>query len=103
MGPDDFMEPEVAVAVAVTAALSSPRARKVMRRGAVYGVAGILKARDALMSTAGGMQHSAAATAGMDGSGPEETPEERPARPTAHRRAAHAAKHEAEMESVGAH
>jgi hypothetical protein len=34
--------------VAVTAAIASPRARRVMRQGAVYGVAGILKAGDTL-------------------------------------------------------
>lgn len=48
MAVEDFVEPEVAVAVAVTAAVASPRARRVMRQSAVYGLAGILKAGDAL-------------------------------------------------------
>lgn len=48
MAVEDYLEPEVAVAVAVTAAVTSPKARRVMRQGAVYGLAGILKAGDAL-------------------------------------------------------
>jgi hypothetical protein len=48
MAVEDYLEPEVAVAVAVTAAVASPKARRVMRQGAVYGLAGILKAGDAL-------------------------------------------------------
>jgi hypothetical protein len=38
--PDDFFESEVAVAVAATAAVFSPRVRGVLRQGLVYGVAG---------------------------------------------------------------
>jgi hypothetical protein len=48
MAVEDYAEPEVAVAVAVTAALASSKARRVMRQGAVYGLAGIFKAGDAL-------------------------------------------------------
>lgn len=50
MAVEDFLESEVAVAVAVTAAVLSPRVRGVLRRGLVYGVAGVLKASDALSS-----------------------------------------------------
>ena len=50
MAVEDFLESEVAVAVAVTAAVLSPRVRGVMRRGLVYGVAGVLKVGDALSS-----------------------------------------------------
>ncbi|MDP9310198.1 MAG: hypothetical protein M3R24_04775 [Chloroflexota bacterium] len=59
MAAKDFLESEVAVAVAVTAAVFSPRARRVLRRGLVYGVAGVLKAGDALSAAA----HSAALAA----------------------------------------
>ena len=52
MALDDFLDPEVAVAVAVTAALTSPRVRGLVRRGAVYGLAGLLTASDALSSFA---------------------------------------------------
>ncbi len=58
MAVEDFLEPEVAVAVAVTAAVLSPRVRGVLRRGLVYGVAGVLKAGDALSSA---VQSAAAA------------------------------------------
>ncbi len=59
MGAKDFVDSEVAVAVAVTAAIFSPRARKILRRGVVYGVAGVLKAGDALSAAV----HSAALAA----------------------------------------
>lgn len=64
MALDDYFETEVGVAVAVTAALFSPRVRKVLRRGAVYGVAGALMAGDAIAAFAKGVgqgaQHAAA-------------------------------------------
>ena len=37
---EDYLEPEIAVTAAVTAALVSPRGRHILRRGAVYGIAG---------------------------------------------------------------
>jgi hypothetical protein len=46
------MEPEVAITAVVTAAVFSPRARKLIRRGLVYGTAGILIAGDAITSFA---------------------------------------------------
>jgi hypothetical protein len=49
---DDYLEPEVAITAAVTAAVFSPQARKLIRRGAVYGVAGALIASDAVVSFA---------------------------------------------------
>ena len=52
MEPEDFLEPEVAITAAVTAIVFSPRARRVLRRGAVYGLAGILVAGDAIASFA---------------------------------------------------
>ena len=59
MAMDDFMESEVAVAVAVTAVVMSPRARSVLRKGAVYGLAGVLKAADAVGSFARGVGRGA--------------------------------------------
>jgi len=44
--PDSYAEPEIAVAVAVTAVAASPSVRKVLRKSMVYGVAGILVAYD---------------------------------------------------------
>ena len=45
---------DVGVAVAATAAVFSPQAREVVRKGAVYGLAGVLKAGDVVVSTARG-------------------------------------------------
>ena len=52
MALDDFLESEVAVAVAATAAVLSPRARRLLRSGAVYGLAGVLIAGGAVSSVA---------------------------------------------------
>jgi hypothetical protein len=49
---DDFVESEVAVAAAATAALLSPRVRGLLRSGAVYGLAGLLTAGDTIFSLA---------------------------------------------------
>jgi hypothetical protein len=86
MGLDDFLETQVGVAVAATAALASPRAREVMRRGLVYGVAGALKAGDLAGSAARGV------AAGVRSGGSEEppgpSPPEKRKRPPARRRTA---------------
>ena len=50
MAIEEYLESEVAVAVAATAVALSPRARHVLRRGIVYGLAGALKAGDAIAS-----------------------------------------------------
>jgi len=69
MALEDYLESEVVVAVAATAALFSPRARKVLRRGAVYGVAGALMAGDtvssAVRNAAPGVQQAAASAASV--------------------------------------
>jgi hypothetical protein len=49
---DAFAESEVAVAVAATAALFSPRVRGLLRGGVVYGLAGLLTAGDTIFSIA---------------------------------------------------
>ncbi len=56
---EDFLEPEVGIAAAVVAAIASPRVRKLLRRGAVYGVAGVLMAGDAVTSLAKGVRDGA--------------------------------------------
>ena len=48
----DFAEPEIAITAAVAAAIFSPRARKVARKGLVYGMAGVLAAGDVVTSFA---------------------------------------------------
>ena len=54
MALQDFLDSEVAVAVAATAAITSPRVRGVLRRGAVYGLAGLLTAGEMTSSFARG-------------------------------------------------
>ena len=73
MAIDDYFESEVGLAVAATAALLSPKARSVLRRGLVFGVAGALSAGEALAS-AGRRVGSAAhnvATSGQTDSTPD--------------------------------
>jgi hypothetical protein len=55
MALDDYLESEVAIAVAATAVALSPRVRRLVRRGAVYGVAGALKASDVVSAAARGV------------------------------------------------
>jgi hypothetical protein len=55
MALDDYLDSEVVVAVAATAAALSPGFRRVLRRGAVYGVAGVLKASDVATAAARGV------------------------------------------------
>jgi len=50
MDPEDFLAPEVGITAVVVAAIFSPRARKLVRQGAVYGMAGLLVAGDAIAS-----------------------------------------------------
>ena len=59
MALEDYMEPEVGIAVAVTAAVASPQVRNVLRRGAVYGLAGLLMAGDAVSALAQGVKRGA--------------------------------------------
>jgi hypothetical protein len=59
MALEDFLEPEVAATAAVTAVVFSPRGRRLLRRGAVYGLAGLLIAGDALASVARGVGQGA--------------------------------------------
>jgi hypothetical protein len=79
MALEEFLESEVAIAVAATAALSSSRVRRVLRRGAVYGLAGVLRAGDAIGAVArdagrGPRQPGAPAPGGAQGATPEATP-----------------------------
>ena len=69
MALEEYFESEVAVAVAATAALMSPRARRLLRRGAVYGVAGALKATDVVTAAARGIGQGVSAQAARSGDG----------------------------------
>ena len=54
-----LLDREVGVAVAATATVLSPRAREAVRKGAVYGLAGVLKAGDVAFSTVRGAARGA--------------------------------------------
>jgi hypothetical protein len=73
MALDDFIEPEVAIAVAVTAAVASPPVRNVLRRGVVYGLAGMLMAGDKISAAARGIAQSAQQTVGHGTNAAQET------------------------------
>lgn len=64
MDLEDFFTPEVGITAAIVGALASPQVRKILRRGAVTGLAGLLIAGDAIKQTAEGVgqtvQHAAA-------------------------------------------
>ncbi len=76
MALDDYLEPEVWIAVAVTAAVASPPVRKAMRKGAVYGLAGLMTVGDRLR----GMAEQVARTAQTRGTSSEaQPPTEQPA------------------------
>ena len=62
MALEDWLESEVAVAVAATTVALSPKARRVLRRGAVYGVAGALKAADLTAAAARGVAQGLSST-----------------------------------------
>ncbi len=66
-----YKDPHIAVAVAATAVVCSPKARAVLRRGAVYGLAGALRAGDALAAFARGVGRGVqeAAASGAEASG----------------------------------
>lgn len=67
MGLDDMCGSRVAVAVAATATVMSPKARKVIRRGAVYGIAGVLAAGDAVSAASRGAREGAKRAASAAG------------------------------------
>ena len=80
MGVDDYMDREAGIIAAATAAAVSPRARELFRRGAVYGLAGVLKAGDVAAAAARGAVRGAkegAAGASKTPSAPATRPRQR--------------------------
>jgi hypothetical protein len=67
MAVDDYLESEVAVAAAATAALLSPQVRGVLRKGMVYATAGVMTAGDAVGSVAKGAGRGMKRVAGKGG------------------------------------
>jgi hypothetical protein len=58
MEMDDFSEGPVGVAVAASAVVFSPQVRRTLRRGLVYGVAGVLTAGDVVTGFVRGVRRS---------------------------------------------
>ncbi len=54
MAAEDFVESEVAIVAAATAAAFSPRVRAVVRRGAVLGLSGLLSIGETVVGAARG-------------------------------------------------
>ena len=69
MALDDYFESEVAVAVAAAAVVFSPRVRNIARQGAVYGLAGVLMAGDAIGSFARGIGRGVQQATSTDAAG----------------------------------
>jgi hypothetical protein len=84
MALDDYLDTEVAVAVAATAAALSPGFRRVLRRGAVYGVAGVLKATDVATAAARGVARGASSASDtiQTGDGRTDSSQTAPSTPT---------------------
>jgi hypothetical protein len=79
MSLDDLLEPEVLVAVGVTAALMSPPVRHALRKGVVYGLAGAMilgdKIKAAAHNVSQGAQHMvASAGTPQEANGPAAAP-----------------------------
>jgi hypothetical protein len=68
-----LLERQVAIAAAATAAALSPEVRDALRKGAVYGLAGVLKAGDVVISAAHGAVEGVQSAAG-DSSAPNPRP-----------------------------
>jgi hypothetical protein len=68
VGLDDLANKETGAIAAATAAAVSPRARELLRRGAVYGLAGVLRATDVALAAGRGAVRGA-----RDGAASEST------------------------------
>jgi hypothetical protein len=73
MAVDDYLDSEVAVAAAATAALLSPPVRGVLRKGVVYATAGVMTAGDAVASVAKGAGRGMQRAVGRGGDGAAST------------------------------
>ena len=83
MALEDFASSEVGIAVAATALALSPGVRRTVRRGAVVGLAALMKAGDAVASTARGAANEIQQTASAGAAAAQDTVQE--ARATAGR------------------
>ena len=78
MGIDDYVNAETGLMTAATAAAVSPRARELMRRGAVYGIAGAMRAGDVVAAAARGAVRGARESIAQENGTEGETPPSSP-------------------------
>ncbi len=76
MALEDYFESEVGIAVAATAVVLSPQVRGWLRRGAVYGLAAVLKAGDAISTAARGVASEVQNTAASGVNAAQQTADE---------------------------
>ena len=69
-----LFEEETFAAVAATAAALSPRARRIARKGAVYGVAGVLRVGDVVVAGARGVARAANSATPSQSAGTQSKP-----------------------------
>jgi hypothetical protein len=69
-----LFEQETVAAVAATAAALSPRVRRIARKGAVYGVAGVLRAGDVVIAGARGVARATDSAQSNQSAGTETKP-----------------------------
>jgi hypothetical protein len=88
MEVDEFAEGPVGVAVATSAVVFSPGVRRALRRGLVYGVAGVLTAGDAVTGLARGIRRGVRGGGAAESEGQETEAGKRGARVSSRRRKA---------------
>jgi uncharacterized protein (DUF1786 family) len=76
----DLFDKEVVMAAGATAALMSERARRVLRRGAVYGIAGVMSAGEAVTAAARSVGHDGERVSAGGDEQPATVPRPTPAR-----------------------
>jgi hypothetical protein len=76
---ESYAEPEVAVAAVVVAAAVSPPVRRSLRKGLVYGLAGLLVAGDKVAAAASGVAGGVRRAVGSGNGAPAEVPPPAPA------------------------
>ncbi len=67
MALEDFVDPEVGIAIAATALVASPQVRSIVRQGLVYGLAGAFKFGESMSSAARGVAVTAQQAAANTG------------------------------------
>jgi hypothetical protein len=73
-----LIEKELGLAVIATAVAASPRAREAAREGAVYGLAGVMKAADAIAGAGRGAYEGAKSGLAEPGQAPDATRKKAP-------------------------